>query len=68
MRTLHRVRTVYGPKRRIVAVLSYDSMPGRHGTIEKNVQLYGERVRPLIEDLKAKAKAGEETASKKAKH
>jgi hypothetical protein len=43
-------------------------MPGRHGTLEKNVQLYGERVRPLIEDLKAKAKAGEETASKKAKH
>jgi len=68
MRTLHRVRTVYGPKRRIVAVLSYDSLPGRHGSIEKNVQLYGERVPPLIEGLKAKARAGYEAASKKAKH
>uniref|UniRef100_A0A0G4H984 Fe2OG dioxygenase domain-containing protein n=1 Tax=Chromera velia CCMP2878 TaxID=1169474 RepID=A0A0G4H984_9ALVE len=44
-RSLHRVRCVYGGRKRILAVLSYDSVEGRKGTPLKNVSLYGERVR-----------------------
>ena len=43
-RSLHRVRSVYGFSKRIVAVLSCDSEPHKKGSITKNVALYGERV------------------------
>ena len=44
IRSMHRVRAVYGPTKRIVAVLSYDSKPHVRGSYSKNVVLYGERV------------------------
>ena len=47
IRSLHRVRAVYGPTKRIVAVLSYDSEPHKQGSIMKNVALYGERVEQI---------------------
>ena len=46
-RSLHRVRTAFGPKKRIVAVLSYDRQPGVVGTQDKNIALYGDRVRQI---------------------
>ena len=48
LRSLHRVRAVYGPKTRISAVLSYDTSAPEgqyHRSVETNVRLYGERVR-----------------------
>lgn len=42
--SLHRVRTVHGAQTRIIAVLSYDTQPGRVGLPFTNVFLYGERV------------------------
>jgi len=44
VRSLHRVRTVYGPKKRIISILSYHTAPNLKGSISKNVKLYGERV------------------------
>jgi hypothetical protein len=49
-RSLHRVRTVFGGKDRIMSVLSYAKTPGEEGTPEKNVTLYGERVARIYED------------------
>ena len=50
IRSLHRVRTVYGPTKRIVAVLSYDSKPNIRGSYTKNVVLYGERVENIYKE------------------
>jgi len=47
LRSLHRVRAVYGQTKRIVAVLSYDSQPHKVGSMMKNVALYGERVEQI---------------------
>lgn len=47
IRSLNRVRAVYGPTKRIVAVLSYDSQPHKRGSYTKNVALYGERVEKI---------------------
>jgi len=47
LRSLHRVRTVYGQTKRIVAVLSYDSQPHKIGSVLKNVVLYGDRVEQI---------------------
>jgi len=44
MRSLHRVRTVYGPTKRVISILSYHTEPGLRGAVLKNVKLYGERV------------------------
>ena len=49
-RSLHRVRAVYGPTKRIVAVMSYSSQPDVIGSIKKNVGLYGERVEKIYMD------------------
>jgi len=38
---------VYGPRTRIVAVLSYHSQPGLAGAVNKNIALYGERVEKI---------------------
>jgi hypothetical protein len=43
-RSLHRVRTVFGKKIRIMSVLSFAKTQGERGSPEKNVTLYGERV------------------------
>ena len=43
-RSMHRVRTVYGPKKRIMAVLSYDTIANKTATKEVNVMLYGDRI------------------------
>ncbi len=48
-RSLHRVRTVFGEKDRIMSVLSYAKTPGEEGTPEKNVTLYGQRVARIYE-------------------
>ena len=48
LRSLHRVKAVYGPTARISAVLSYDTKPAvdqNAGSIETTVNLYGERIR-----------------------
>jgi hypothetical protein len=34
---------------KVLAVLSYDTRPGQRGAVEKNVALYGERVRSIYE-------------------
>ena len=44
------IRAVYGPVKRIVAVLSYDSQPGKVGAPRKNVKLYGERVEKIYKE------------------
>ncbi len=49
-RSLHRVRTVFGKKDRIMSVLSYARSPGEYSSPEKNVTLYGERVAKIYED------------------
>ena len=49
-RSLHRVRAVYGPVSRIVAVLSYDDVPDRHFPAAKNCWLYGDRLRNVYRD------------------
>lgn len=46
-RSLHRVRSVYGPNKRMIAVLSYDTKEGMRGLPAKNVALYGDRVRAI---------------------
>mmetsp|Transcript_62719 Transcript_62719/g.173850 ORF Transcript_62719/g.173850 Transcript_62719/m.173850 type:complete len:316 (+) Transcript_62719:76-1023(+) len=49
-RTLHRVRAVYGPTNRILAILSYDTCPREQQTlpdVENNVRKYGNRVRSV---------------------
>ena len=43
-RSLHRVRAVYGPRKRIIAILSYDTKPNVKGAVQKNIKLYGDRV------------------------
>lgn len=48
-RSLHRVRNVFGPQKRILAVLSYDSVPGRQAQPKKNVMLYGDQVRSIFQ-------------------
>ena len=47
MRSLHRVRSVYGPTTRVLAVLSYDDREGRQFPPSKNVALYGDRVKQI---------------------
>lgn len=49
-RSLHRVRTVYGARDRIMSVLSYARTPHEKGVPEKNVMLYGPRVAKLYEE------------------
>jgi hypothetical protein len=49
-RSFHRIRTVYGPSTRIVAVLSYDDMPDRKMEPQVNVSLYGERVKKIYQE------------------
>ena len=54
-RTLHRVRATYGPKERVIAVLSYDTRVAEEQTaltspdrlLANNTNNYGERVREL---------------------
>jgi hypothetical protein len=46
-RAMHRVRVVYGPEVRTLAVLSYDSVPDRSCPPAKNISLYGDRVRQI---------------------
>lgn len=47
-RAMHRVRVVYGPEIRTLAVLSYDSVPDRAWPgPAKNISLYGDRVRQI---------------------
>lgn len=48
-RSLHRVRNVFGKKMRIMSVLSYAKSSGETGKPEKNVMLYGERVKRIYE-------------------
>ena len=48
-RSLHRVWNVFGKKMRIMNVLSYAKSMGEKGTPEKNIQLYGERVKRIYE-------------------
>ena len=43
-RSLHRVRSVYGARKRIIAILSYDTKPHVQGAVQKNIKLYGYRV------------------------
>ena len=50
VRSLHRVRTVYGPKKRIISILSYHTQPDLRGSISKNVKLYGERVASIYKE------------------
>mmetsp|Transcript_29983 Transcript_29983/g.99441 ORF Transcript_29983/g.99441 Transcript_29983/m.99441 type:complete len:323 (-) Transcript_29983:136-1104(-) len=55
-RSLHRVRTAFGPTARITAVLSYDSNPPcaqQLPSLEANVRNYGERVRDSAVWLRA---------------
>lgn len=49
-RSLHRVRAVYGPQKRIIAILSYHTQPGRSGSPRKNAWLYGERVEKIYKE------------------
>ena len=49
MRSLHRVRTVFGPRKRIMSVLSYHREPDQHCPPPMNVSLYGERVQRIYE-------------------
>jgi hypothetical protein len=46
-RSMHRVRTVYGPKKRIMAVLSYDGRPDKKSTANTNIFLYGDRIKDI---------------------
>ena len=48
-RSLHRVRNVFGKTMRIMSVLSYAKSRGETGKPEKNVMLYGERVKRIYE-------------------
>ena len=47
MRSLHRVRTVYGPRKRIMSVLSYHREPNQFCSEAMNISLYGDRVRDI---------------------
>ena len=49
-RSMHRVRSTYGGRTRVLAVLSYDDIPNRHFNAQKNVSLYGERVRDYVSE------------------
>jgi hypothetical protein len=49
-RSLHRVRTVFGKRTRIMSVLSYAKTPDEKGSPEKNVTLYGRRVERIYRD------------------
>ena len=48
-RSLHRVRAVYGEKDRVMSVLSYAKTEGEYSSPEKNVSLYGDRVKRIFE-------------------
>jgi len=50
LRSLHRVRTVYGPRKRIIAILSYHTEPNLKGAVKKNIKLYGERVEQIYRE------------------
>jgi len=50
LRSLHRVRTVYGPRKRIIAILSYHTEPNLKGAVQKNIKLYGERVEKIYRE------------------
>lgn len=47
MRSLHRVRNVFGPRKRIMSVLSYHREPLQCSTPAMNVSLYGNRVKEI---------------------
>lgn len=47
MRSLHRVRSVFGPRKRIMSVLSYHREPNQCSTPAMNISLYGDRVREI---------------------
>ena len=49
LRSMHRVRAVYGPVARMIAVLSYDTKPGQVSTDEINKRLYGPRCAQVID-------------------
>lgn len=48
MYAMHRVSEVKGPKSRITAIFSYDSLPDRVATDEVNVSIYGPRVAEVL--------------------
>lgn len=48
LRSMHRVRSVYGATRRMVGVLSYDTKPGFRSTDDINSRLYGPRCEAVI--------------------
>lgn len=48
-RSLHRVRTVFGPQTRIQSVLSYHTNTSDVGLPSKNVSLYGKRVADIYD-------------------
>ena len=50
LRSLHRVRAVYGPRKRIIAILSYHTEPNLRGAMQKNIKLYGERVAKIYRE------------------
>lgn len=48
LRSMHRVRAVYGPTKRMIGVLSYDTKPGFRSTDAINGRLYGPRCEAAI--------------------
>ena len=59
-RSLHRVRTVFGKKIRIMSVLSYAKSPAEKSSPEKNITLYGERVARIYEQRGEKISINED--------
>lgn len=51
MYAMHRVSEVEGPRSRITAIFSYDSLPDRVATDEVNISIYGPRVAKLLADV-----------------
>ncbi len=50
LRSMHRVRAVYGSTNRMVGVLSYDTKPGFTSTDAINARLYGPRCEAVIRE------------------
>ncbi len=48
MYAMHRVTEVRGPRSRITAIFSYDSLPDRVATDEVNIAIYGPRVAEML--------------------
>ena len=65
LRSLHRVRTVYGPMTRIQSVLSYDTKPNQVSWKENNIRLYGERVAKIYKEREKAAES--QSVNKKTK-